>query len=171
MNQVRIDIATYREQQEIIDNIVEAVLSPAEKLNSVIKFDALKLNAIYLLAYLDLQPVGIVRITDIDEQRARIDRLVILPEAQNRGIETRLMDRALDLVEINDFELVLIRTKQGCDAVCESIYDRHRSLQIECSWEIEIMTPVSQTQNSNNFKLVQHRAKASSEFEVRNSEL
>lgn len=102
MSEVKIRSVIYTEATEPIQMIRRAVFQDEQGVTPELEFDGLDGNAVQLLAYLDDRPVGTARITQIDRQTAKIERLAVLPDARGYGIGSQLMRTALAIISGNE---------------------------------------------------------------------
>ncbi|MFM6402736.1 GNAT family N-acetyltransferase [Planktothrix sp.] len=65
----------------------------------------------HLLAYLDDQPIGTLRIRDLDEQNVKIERLAVLASARGMGIGQQLMECALEVIAQTSIQTVIVNAQ------------------------------------------------------------
>ena len=108
MKQLNIEVVTYQEQYQEIQNIRERAFQEQQGIIPELQDDHLDSTSMHLLAYLDIKPVGTVRIKDIQTHTAKIEKLAILPELETHNIALTIIQTALEIIKINDFETVLV---------------------------------------------------------------
>ncbi|MDJ0532859.1 MAG: GNAT family N-acetyltransferase [Xenococcaceae cyanobacterium MO_207.B15] len=112
MKQIEIKIADYQNKLQEIKTIRTKVFQEEQKVAAELEFDGLDETARHLLAYLDRQPIGTTRIRSIDEQTAKIERLAVLPEARGQGIGKKLMEKALEIISNDNYQVVMIHAQE-----------------------------------------------------------
>lgn len=109
---VQIKLVTYTEELAAIQTIRRVVFQEEQGVAPQLEFDGQDKSAQHLLAYLDKQPVGTARMRNLTQQRAKIERLAVLPAARKRGIGKQLMEKALEILAREDCEEALIHAQE-----------------------------------------------------------
>ena len=112
MNKLFIKTVKYREELQSIQTIRTKVFQQEQKVAAELEFDGLDETATHLLAYLEGQPVGTARIRKIDRQTAKIERLAVLPTARRKGIGKQLMEKALEIIAMQKYQLVIVHAQE-----------------------------------------------------------
>ena len=112
MNSLKIKQVDYHKEIATIKAIRTQVFQQEQKVPSSLEFDGLDETAIHLLAYIKQNPVGTARIRAIDSKIAKIERLAVSKEFRNRGIGKHLMQAALDIAKINNYETVIVHAQE-----------------------------------------------------------
>ena len=112
MNKLRIEIVKYTEKIKSIQAIRTKVFQEEQKVAAELEFDGLDETATHLLAYLESQPVGTARIRKINQQTAKIERLAVLPKARRKGIGKQLMEKALEIIARQKYQVVIVHAQE-----------------------------------------------------------
>jgi predicted GNAT family N-acyltransferase len=112
MKRIEIKIADYQNKLPEIKMIRTKVFQEEQGVAAELEFDGLDEQARHLVAYLNQQPVGTTRIRTIDNQTVKIERLAVLPEARNQGIGKKLMEKALEMISNDNYQLVIIHAQE-----------------------------------------------------------
>jgi len=112
-----------------IQAIRRSVFQIEQGVTPELDFDGQDETAEQILAYLDNQPVGTARISYLDEQTAKIERLAVLPKVRGHGIGKKIMEKALDVVAEKNIQQVVIHAQ-------EYIKGLHQQLGFEQEGEI-----------------------------------
>lgn len=98
LNNLQIKLVAYKCEFTSIEKIRDLVFQKEQNVAPELEFDGKDEQAEHLLAYLNDEAVGTLRIRTIDEQKVKIERLAVLPIARRQGIGRNLMEYALNLV-------------------------------------------------------------------------
>ena len=112
MDGLHIVCVKYIEKLQSIKTIRTKVFQQEQKVPAELEFDGLDETATHLLAYLENQPVGTARIRTIDRQTAKIERLAVLPTARRKGIGKQLMQKALEIIAEQKYQLVVVHAQE-----------------------------------------------------------
>jgi predicted GNAT family N-acyltransferase len=112
MNSLQIKEADYLTNKEIINQIRVKVFQEEQGVAEKLEFDGLDATAIHLLAYLDNKAVGTTRIRAIDCQTAKIERLAVLLQARGQGIGKKIMEAAIEIATIQDYQTIIIHAQE-----------------------------------------------------------
>jgi predicted GNAT family N-acyltransferase len=99
MSNLPIKQVNYTEELSTIETIRRLVFQEEQGVAPELDFDGQDEVAEHLLAYLDSQPVGTVRIRFLNPKTAKIERLAVLPGARGKGLGKKLMQAAIEIVE------------------------------------------------------------------------
>jgi len=95
---IRIKTVNYSDNWMEIRAIRHQVFELEQGVAPELEWDGQDEFAQHLLAYLDDQPIGTLRIRDLDEQNVKIERLAVLASARGMGIGQQLMECALAVI-------------------------------------------------------------------------
>lgn len=112
MNIIEIKVVDYQNKLSEIKKIRTKVFQQEQGVAEELEFDGLDEKAQHLLAYLNQRPVGTTRIRTIDEQTVKIERLAVLPEARGQGIGKKLMEKALEIISNDNYQVVMIHAQE-----------------------------------------------------------
>jgi len=88
---------------------------------AALEFDGEDEAAEHILAYLDNQPVGTVRIRYLDNQTAKIERLAVLSHARGQGIGKQLMAKALEIAAKQGIKQVIIHAQEYVQSLYQKL--------------------------------------------------
>lgn len=125
MSNLQIKQVTYAEELIPIQTIRRLVFQEEQQVPPELEFDGQDETAIHLLAYINAQPVGTIRIRNLDEQTAKIERLAVLTQARGQGIGKKLMEAAIQVVASNKQDQKIVINAQ------EYIKDLYEKLGFE----------------------------------------
>ncbi|AFY78445.1 putative acyltransferase [Pleurocapsa sp. PCC 7327] len=129
MSNLHIKQVNYTEEATTIHSIRRLVFQEEQGVAPEVEFDGRDETATHLLAYLNGQPVGTIRIRFLDKKTAKIERLALLPLARGKGIGKKLMKAATEIVEKNEnYEEIVIHAQ-------EYIKELHKQLGFESAGE------------------------------------
>jgi predicted GNAT family N-acyltransferase len=95
---ILIKIASFGSDFPIIAEIRSAVFQIEQGIKAEDEFDGKDAESLHLLAYVDNQPVGTLRIRNIDNETIKIERLAVLRDFRAQGLGKKLMEQAIALV-------------------------------------------------------------------------
>jgi predicted GNAT family N-acyltransferase len=98
LNNLQIKVVAYKSEFTSIEKIRYLVFQKEQNVAPELEFDGKDDRAVHLLAYLNDEAVGTLRIRTIDEKTVKIERLAVLLTARGQGIGRTLMEYALNLV-------------------------------------------------------------------------
>ena len=106
---ITIKSVSYSQEIQTIRQIRSSVFQQEQNVPEEIEFDGLDNTTEHLLAYLNNEPVGTLRIREIDLNTAKIQRVSVLLEARNKGIGRKLMETAIAIIQDkNQYERIVI---------------------------------------------------------------
>ncbi len=109
MNSIDIKIVTYKDNYAEIDSLRQQAFQKQQGIVPELQDDTLDFTSMHLLVYLDTKPIATVRIKDLTPEKAQIERLAILATIKARKIiGQKIIQKALNLIEINDFKTALV---------------------------------------------------------------
>ena len=97
---------------EIIKAIRHQVFEVEQGVDPALEFDGKDESAHHLLAYLNDEPVGTLRIRYLDQYTAKIERLAVLASARGLGIGQKLMEKALEFIALTSIEKVTVNAQE-----------------------------------------------------------
>jgi ribosomal protein S18 acetylase RimI-like enzyme len=98
-NPIAIKSVTYAEALEPLQMIRRRVFQEEQGVPPELEFDGYDDAAHHLLAYLNNDPVGTLRIRYLPPFTAKIERLAVLAIARDQGIGKQLMQMAMDHIK------------------------------------------------------------------------
>ena len=109
---LKITLVNYSEETQGIEQIRRRVFSEEQNIDEELEFDGLDETSEHLLAYLNQEPIGTLRIREVNPKLVKIERLAVLATARNQGIGRKLMDYAIALItEKNQYEQIVIHAQ------------------------------------------------------------
>ena len=112
MSKLSLKKVSYLEGMSEILAIRRAVFQEEQGVDPTLEVDGLDPTTDHVLAYLDNQPVGTVRVRYLNQHTAKIERLAVLPEARGKGIGKKLMEQALGVAAQNNRKEVVIHAQE-----------------------------------------------------------
>ncbi len=111
MSNLIVKTAELPQELSAIQAIRRSVFQIEQGVTPELDFDGQDETAEQILAYLDNQPVGTARISYLDDQTAKIERLAVLPKVRGQGIGKKIMEKALDVVAAKNIQQVMIHAQ------------------------------------------------------------
>jgi ribosomal protein S18 acetylase RimI-like enzyme len=109
---LKIKLVNYSEETQGIEQIRRRVFHEEQNIDEELEFDGLDETSEHLLAYLNQQPIGTLRIREVDPKTVKIERLAVLSQSRNHGIGRKLMEYAILLIiEKNQYEQIVIHAQ------------------------------------------------------------
>jgi predicted GNAT family N-acyltransferase len=109
---LKIKLVNYSEETQGIEQIRRRVFHEEQNINEELEFDGLDETSEHLLAYLNQEPIGTLRIREVDPKLVKIERLAVLSQSRNQGIGRKLMEYAIALItEKNQYEQIVIHAQ------------------------------------------------------------
>lgn len=108
---IRIKTVNYSDNWMEIRAIRHQVFELEQGVAPELEWDGQDEFAQHLLAYLDDQPIGTLRIRDLDEQNVKIERLAVLASARGMGIGQQLMECALEAIAQTSIQTVIVNAQ------------------------------------------------------------
>jgi predicted GNAT family N-acyltransferase len=111
MSQITFKIANYTEYSAAIQGVRRSVFHIEQGVDPSLDLDGKDETADHILAYVENQAVGTVRVRYLDHQTAKIERLAVLSEFRGQGIGKRLMEEALNIAANKQINTVVIHAQ------------------------------------------------------------
>ena len=109
---LKITLINYSEETQGIEQIRRRVFHEEQNIDEELEFDGLDETSEHLLAYLNQEPIGTLRIREVDPKLVKIERLAVLSQFRNQGIGRKLMEYAIALItEKNQYEQIVIHAQ------------------------------------------------------------
>jgi predicted GNAT family N-acyltransferase len=109
---LKIKLVNYSEETQGIEQIRRRVFHEEQNIDEELEFDGLDETSEHLLAYLNQEPIGTLRIREVDPKLVKIERLAVLSQSRNQGIGRKLMEYAIALItEKNQYEQIVIHAQ------------------------------------------------------------
>ena len=109
---LKITLVNYSEETQGIEQIRRRVFHEEQNIDEELEFDGLDETSEHLLAYLNQEPIGTLRIREVNKKIVKIERLAVLATASNQGIGRKLMEYAIALItEKNKYEQIVIHAQ------------------------------------------------------------
>ena len=109
---LKITLVNYSEETQGIEQIRRRVFHEEQNIDEELEFDGLDETSEHLLAYLNQEPIGTLRIREVNPTIVKIERLAVLATARNQGIGRKLMEYAIALItEKNQYEQIVIHAQ------------------------------------------------------------
>jgi len=121
MNQISLELVDYTDKISEIKPIRIQVFQVEQGVDPTLEFDGLDETSEHILAYLDNQPVGTLRIRYLDNQLAKIERLAVLSTARGQGIGRKLTEKAIDVLEQKEISKVMIHAQEYVKGLYEKL--------------------------------------------------
>ena len=121
MNQISLELVDYTDKISEIKPIRIQVFQVEQGVDPTLEFDALDETSEHILAYLDNQPVGTLRIRYLDNQLAKIERLAVLSTARGQGIGRKLTEKAIEVIEQKQISKVMIHAQEYVKGLYEKL--------------------------------------------------
>ncbi|MFP4103259.1 GNAT family N-acetyltransferase [Coleofasciculus sp.] len=111
MSQITFKIVNYKEYSAVIQGVRRSVFHIEQGVDPSLDLDGKDETANHILAYVENQAVGTVRVRYLDHQTAKIERLAVLSDFRGRGIGKILMEKALDIAAKKQINTVVIHAQ------------------------------------------------------------
>ena len=121
MNKISLELVDYTDKISEIKPIRIQVFQVEQGVDPALEFDGLDETAEHILAYLDNQPVGTLRIRYLDNQLAKIERLAVLSTARGQGIGRKLTEKAIEVIEQKQISKVMIHAQEYVKGLYEKL--------------------------------------------------
>lgn len=109
---LQVETVKYEDEIAAIKQIRTQVFQKEQGVSAELEFDGLDAEAIQFLAYLNGKAVATARIREIDGDKAKIERLAVLPEYRKQGIGKQMMESALSVVSSLDKSLAIVHAQE-----------------------------------------------------------
>jgi len=106
-----VKIVEYKQYSADIQRVRRSVFHIEQGVEPSLDLDGKDESADHILAYVENQPVGTVRVRYLDDQTAKIERLAVLSDFRGRGIGKRLMEEALEVAAKKQINTVVIHAQ------------------------------------------------------------
>lgn len=111
MSQITFKIANYTEYSAAIQGVRRSVFHIEQGVDPSLDLDGKDETADHILAYVENQAVGTVRVRYLDNKIAKIERLAVLSDFRGRGIGKLLMEKALEIAAKKQSNTVVIHAQ------------------------------------------------------------
>ncbi|MEC4982896.1 MAG: GNAT family N-acetyltransferase, partial [Oscillatoria sp. PMC 1076.18] len=111
MSNLEIKVVSYPEASEPIRIIRTKVFQEEQKVDPKLEFDGKDEFCQHLLAYFAGEVVGTARIRYLNNSQAKLERLAVLPFARRKGFGKKLMEKALDILAENGYQVVEVNAQ------------------------------------------------------------
>ena len=109
---LKIKRVSYSQEIQALEQIRRTVFREEQNITEELEFDGLDETSEHLLAYLNQEPIGTLRIREVNSTIVKIERLAVLATARNQGIGRKLMEYAIALIiEKNQYEQIVIHAQ------------------------------------------------------------
>jgi predicted GNAT family N-acyltransferase len=112
MSLITIKIADSPEEIAAIKTIRKTVFQTEQGVNENLDFDGKDESCDRLIATLNQEFVGTVRIRYLDPETAKIERLAVLKTARGYGLGKQLMEKALEVAKNKNISKVIIHAQE-----------------------------------------------------------
>ncbi|PAX53798.1 GNAT family N-acetyltransferase [Brunnivagina elsteri] len=112
MSQVTVKIATSTNEFAAIEEIRKTVFQEEQGVDAVFDFDGLDETCDRLIASLNGEFIGTVRIRVLNPEMAKIERLAVLKQGRGYGIGKKLMAEALEIAKSKGILEVVIHAQE-----------------------------------------------------------
>ena len=129
MSKISIKVANSPQQMEAIQEIRKIVFQEEQGVDPNLDFDGKDETSVLLIASLNGEFIGTVRVRKLDEKTAKIERLAVLKIARGYGVGKQLMSEALSIIQSKNIPEVVIHAQ-------EYIKGLHSSLGFEQEGEV-----------------------------------
>ncbi|WP_446380408.1 GNAT family N-acetyltransferase [Coleofasciculus sp. E2-BRE-01] len=111
MSHITFKTVNYKEYSAAIQGVRRSVFHIEQGVDPSLDLDGKDETADHILAYVENQAVGTVRVRYLDHQTAKIERLAVLSEFRGQGIGKRLMQEALNIAANKQINTVVIHAQ------------------------------------------------------------
>jgi len=109
---IAIKIVSYSEEIQALEQIRRTVFREEQNITEDLEFDGLDETSEHLLAYVNQEPIGTLRIREVNLKTVKIERLAVLSQFRNQGIGRKLIKYAIALItEKNQYEQIVIHAQ------------------------------------------------------------
>ncbi len=112
MSSISIKVATSPEELKAIQEIRKIVFQSEQGVDPNLDFDGKDETSILLIASLNGEFIGTVRVRKLDEKTAKIERLAVLKIARGYGVGKQLMSEALSIIKGQNIPEVVIHAQE-----------------------------------------------------------
>jgi predicted GNAT family N-acyltransferase len=111
LKNLQIKVVSSQNEFNSIAKIRSLVFQQEQNVAPELEFDGKDEQAEHLLAYLDDEAIGTLRIRTIDNKTVKIERLAVLPKARGKGIGSKLMEYAIELISSQGDRQIIIHAQ------------------------------------------------------------
>jgi predicted GNAT family N-acyltransferase len=111
MSNITFKIIDYTTYSADIKGVRRSVFHIEQGVDPSLDLDGKDETADHILAYVENQPVGTVRVRYLDHQTAKIERLAVLSDFRGQGIGKLLMEEALKIAAKKRINTVVIHAQ------------------------------------------------------------
>ena len=123
---LKIKIVGYSQEIQALEQIRRTVFREEQNITEELEFDGLDETSEHLLAYLNQEPIGTLRIREVNSTIVKIERLAVLSTFRNQGIGRKLMEYAIALItEKNQYEQIVIHAQYHLKIFYQSFGFQH----------------------------------------------
>ena len=109
---LKIKIVGYSQEIKALEQIRRTVFREEQNIAEELEFDGLDETSEHLLAYVYQEPIGTLRIREVNSTIVKIERLAVLSQSRNQGIGRKLIEYAIALItEKNQYEQIVIHAQ------------------------------------------------------------
>jgi predicted GNAT family N-acyltransferase len=109
---LKIKRVSYSQEIQALEQIRRTVFREEQNITEELEFDGLDETSEHLLAYVNQEPIGTLRIREVNSTIVKIERLAVLSQSRNQGIGRKLMEYAIALItEKNQYEQIVIHAQ------------------------------------------------------------
>lgn len=112
MSSISIKVATSPEELKGIQEIRKIVFQSEQGVDPNLDFDGKDETSTLLIASLNGEFIGTVRVRKLDEKTAKIERLAVLKIARGYGAGKQLMSEALSIIKSQNIPEVVIHAQE-----------------------------------------------------------
>jgi predicted GNAT family N-acyltransferase len=112
MSSVSIKVANSPQELEAIQEIRKVVFQEEQGVDPNLDFDGKDETSVLLIASLNEEFIGTVRVRKLDEKTAKIERLAVLKIARGYGVGKQLMSEALLIIKNKNIPEVVIHAQE-----------------------------------------------------------
>ncbi|MEQ9354752.1 GNAT family N-acetyltransferase [Coleofasciculus chthonoplastes] len=111
MSHITFKSVNYKDYSAAIQGVRRSVFHIEQGVDPALDLDGKDETADHILAYMENQPVGTVRVRYLDHQTAKIERLAVLSDFRGQGIGKTLMEEALNIAANKQNNTVVIHAQ------------------------------------------------------------
>ncbi|MEQ9483496.1 GNAT family N-acetyltransferase [Coleofasciculus sp. F4-SAH-05] len=111
MSHITFKSVNYKDYSAAIQGVRRSVFHIEQGVDPALDLDGKDETADHILAYVENQAVGTVRVRYLDHQTAKIERLAVLSDFRGRGIGNTLMEEALNMAANQQINTVVIHAQ------------------------------------------------------------
>jgi predicted GNAT family N-acyltransferase len=89
---LKIKRVSYSQEIQALEQIRRTVFREEQNITEELEFDGLDETSEHLLAYLNQEPIGTLRIREVNSTIVKIERLAVLSQSRNQGIGRKLIE-------------------------------------------------------------------------------